>query len=76
METRKLTCEICKNKCHLTAGVAEGEVLDVSENGCMRGYVHMRYRRWKKKIRELEPFLRYVKMYKKKYFLDIYVKIY
>ena len=40
METRKLTCEICKNKCHLTAEVAEGEVLDVSGNGCMRGYAY------------------------------------
>ena len=47
METRKLTCEICKNKCHMTAEVAEGEVLDVSGNGCMRG-MHMRCRRWKK----------------------------
>ena len=40
METRKLTCEICKNKCHMTAEVAEGEVLDVSGNGCMRGYAY------------------------------------
>lgn len=40
MEMWKLTCEICKNKCHLTAEVAEGEVQEVSGNGCMRGYAY------------------------------------
>ena len=64
METRKLTCEICKNKCHLTAEVAEGEVLDVSGNGCMRGYAYAMQK--VEELRELEPFLRYVKMYKKR----------
>lgn len=38
MEIVKVTCNICPNNCRIEAEVEDGEVLDVTGNGCMRGF--------------------------------------
>lgn len=37
---RKFKCEVCENHCELEAEIEEGEVLDVSGNGCMKGFIY------------------------------------
>lgn len=41
MERIIRTCQICENHCELEAEVEDGEVLDVSGNGCMKGHVYI-----------------------------------
>lgn len=38
MEMIKMTCSICPNKCQIEAEVEDGEVMDVTGNGCMKGF--------------------------------------
>lgn len=39
MQSKKIRCEICDNHCELEAEIDDGEVLDVSGNGCMKGFI-------------------------------------
>lgn len=39
MQNKKIRCEICDNHCELEAEIDDGEVLDVSGNGCMKGFI-------------------------------------
>ncbi|MDO5590610.1 MAG: hypothetical protein Q4F98_06085 [Lachnospiraceae bacterium] len=39
-ETFNINCEICKNHCNLIVEAEGDEVLDVTGNGCMRGYAY------------------------------------
>lgn len=40
MKIRTLTCEVCQNHCTIEAEIEDGEVLDVSGNGCMKGFIY------------------------------------
>lgn len=39
MRIEKIWCEICDNHCEIEAEIEDGEVLDVSGNGCMKGFI-------------------------------------
>ena len=39
MKIEKIRCEICGNHCEIEAEVEDGEVLDASGNGCMKGFI-------------------------------------
>ena len=39
MEKRWIMCEVCPNNCRMEAEVEDGEVVDVTGNGCMKGYI-------------------------------------
>ncbi len=39
MEKRVIMCEVCRNNCRMEAEVEDGEVIDVTGNGCMKGYI-------------------------------------
>lgn len=39
MKTRILTCAVCENHCRIEAQIEDGEVLDVSGNRCMKGFI-------------------------------------
>lgn len=39
MEKRVIMCEACRNNCRMEAEIEDGEVMDVTGNGCMKGYV-------------------------------------
>lgn len=39
MEKRVVMCEVCRNNCRMEAEIEDGEVVDVTGNGCMKGYV-------------------------------------
>ncbi len=34
-----IMCEVCRNNCQIEAEVEDGEVIDVTGNGCMKGFV-------------------------------------
>lgn len=38
-EMIKVRCEVCDNHCEIEAEVQDGEVLDISGNGCMKGFI-------------------------------------
>lgn len=40
MMIRTLTCAVCPNHCKIEAQIEDGEVLDVSGNGCMKGFIY------------------------------------
>ena len=40
MKIRTLTCAVCPNHCKIEAQIEDGEVLDVSGNGCMKGFIY------------------------------------
>lgn len=40
MKTKTLTCAVCENHCRLEAEIEDGEVFDVSGNGCMKGFIY------------------------------------
>ena len=40
MKTRIIRCEVCENHCEIEAEIEDGEVLDVSGNGCMKGFIY------------------------------------
>ncbi len=37
MERIKITCTACRNQCEIEVEYEEGEVIEVTGNGCMRG---------------------------------------
>ncbi len=39
MEKTELTCHSCRNGCKLTVEHEDGEVREVTGNGCMRGMI-------------------------------------
>lgn len=39
MEKIVVMCEVCRNNCRMEAEVEDGEVIDVTGNGCMKGYI-------------------------------------
>ncbi len=39
MEKRKIVCEVCRNQCEMEAEIEDGEVVEVTGNGCMKGYI-------------------------------------
>ncbi len=39
MEKRVIMCEVCRNNCQIEAEIVDGEVIDVTGNGCMKGFV-------------------------------------
>lgn len=40
MKIEKFKCGICDNHCEIEAEIEDGEVLDVSGNGCMKGFIY------------------------------------
>lgn len=40
METREITCIVCPNGCRLKARIEDDEVVDVTGNACMKGYIY------------------------------------
>lgn len=40
MEKLKTSCHACRNNCELVIEYEDGEVIEVSGNGCMRGMIH------------------------------------
>ena len=40
MKTKIIRCEVCENHCEIEAEIEDGEVLDVSGNGCMKGFIY------------------------------------
>lgn len=40
MKIKTLTCAVCENHCLIEAEIEDGEVLDVSGNGCMKGFIY------------------------------------
>lgn len=40
MKIKKFKCGICDNHCEIEAEIEDGEVLDVSGNGCMKGFIY------------------------------------
>ena len=40
MKIRTLTCAVCPNHCTIEAQIEDGEVFDVSGNGCMKGFIY------------------------------------
>lgn len=49
MKTEKIMCEVCKNGCEMEVETEDGEVQDVSGNGCMKGFIFAQ-----QKLREME----------------------
>lgn len=39
-KTLKIICEVCRNGCEIEAEVRDGEVLDASGNGCIKGFIY------------------------------------
>ena len=39
MEKIVVMCEVFRNNCRMEAEVEDGEVIDVTGNGCMKGYI-------------------------------------
>ena len=39
MEKKKINCEVCRNNCEMEVEVDDKEVIDVTGNGCMKGYI-------------------------------------
>ncbi len=39
MEKRVIMCEVCRNNCRMEAETEDKEVIDVTGNGCMKGYI-------------------------------------
>ena len=39
MKIEKIRCEVCDTHCEREAKTEDGEVTDVSGNGCMKGYI-------------------------------------
>ncbi|MEZ3488235.1 MAG: hypothetical protein K1W22_17055 [Lachnospiraceae bacterium] len=39
MEKRVIMCEVCRNNCRMEAEIEDGEVIEVTGNGCMKGYI-------------------------------------
>lgn len=40
MKIKTLVCAVCSNHCKMEAQVEDGEILDVSGNGCMKGFIY------------------------------------
>ena len=40
MEKRKIACEVCRNQCEMEVEMEDGEVAEVTGNGCMKGYIY------------------------------------
>lgn len=49
MKTEKIMCEVCGNGCEMEVEIEDGEVQDVSGNGCMKGFIFAQ-----QKFREME----------------------
>lgn len=47
MKIKKIMCEVCDNHCELEAELEDGEVLDVSGNRCMKGFIFAQQEVWK-----------------------------
>ena len=43
MEKKKIACEVCRNQCELEVEMEDGEVVEVTGNGCMKGYIFSQY---------------------------------
>lgn len=39
MKIKKIRCEVCDNHCEIEAEIEDGDVTDVSGNGCMKGFI-------------------------------------
>lgn len=39
-EVWKVRCEVCDNHCEIKVEVQDGEVLDASGNGCIKGFIY------------------------------------
>ncbi len=39
MEKRKIACEVCRNQCEMEVEMEDGEVAEVTGNGCMKGHI-------------------------------------
>lgn len=39
MRIKKIRCEVCDNHCEIEAEVEDGQVQDVTGNGCMKGFI-------------------------------------
>lgn len=39
MEQRVVMCEVCRNNCRMEVEIEDGEAIDVTGNGCMKGYI-------------------------------------
>lgn len=39
MKIKKIKCEVCDNHCEIEAEIEDGDVTDVSGNGCMKGFI-------------------------------------
>lgn len=40
MEKLKTACHACRNNCEIEVEYEDGEVIEVTGNGCMRGMIH------------------------------------
>lgn len=40
MEKLKTSCHACRNNCEIEVDYEDGEVIEVTGNGCMRGMIH------------------------------------
>lgn len=40
MKEIQIVCQVCPNGCQITAEAEDGEVVDVTGNGCMKGYIY------------------------------------
>lgn len=40
MEVIKVSCSVCENQCAMEAEVVDGEVMDVTGNRCLKGFMY------------------------------------
>lgn len=40
MEKIKINCAVCNNQCQMEVEIEDDEVVDVTGNGCMKGYIY------------------------------------
>lgn len=40
MEVIKVNCSVCENQCAMEAEVVDGEVMDVTGNRCLKGFMY------------------------------------
>lgn len=40
MKTEKIRCGVCDNHCEMEAETEDGDVLDVTGNKCMKGFIY------------------------------------
>ncbi|MCI8561724.1 MAG: hypothetical protein HFH03_11505 [Dorea sp.] len=49
MKIKKMRCGVCDNHCEIEAEIEDGQVQDVTGNGCMKGFIFAQ-----QEIREME----------------------